>query len=97
MTMLTGTNKDYIDSKIPHLSKLMVADLKELVANSDVLVINTNEKEFISILARVTDKTIIDFVRIDEDLLKKENYIGINWSMNQLDGNYKSSEDTVLV
>ncbi|MBI9041329.1 nucleotide sugar dehydrogenase [Lutibacter sp.] len=97
LTMLTGTNKDYIDARIPHLSKLLVTDLNELVSSSEVLIVNTNEVEFVKLLRNVTDKTIIDFVRIDDTLLERENYIGINWSIEKLNKeNYVSNEDTVL-
>ena len=96
MTMLTGTNKDYIDFRIPHLSKLMVNDLANITKNSDVLIINTKEKEFKEV-AFSTDKLVIDFVRLDERLLTKPNYIGINWGTNNIKRtNYISNEDTVL-
>ncbi|MDA3930801.1 MAG: nucleotide sugar dehydrogenase [Prolixibacteraceae bacterium] len=97
LTMLTGTNKDYIDARIPHLANLLVSDLEKMVVESDVLIVNTNEKEFIEVLKNVTDKTIVDFVRIDESIIKNENYIGINWSTKSTSSdNYISSEDTVL-
>ncbi|HVG40533.1 MAG TPA: nucleotide sugar dehydrogenase, partial [Chitinophagaceae bacterium] len=38
ISKLTGTNKEYIDRHIPHLSKLMVNHLDELIDNSDVIV-----------------------------------------------------------
>lgn len=79
MAMLTGTNKDYIDSRIPHLSSLLVSDPENLVASSDVIVINTKESEFVDIVNRIDDKVIIDFVRLDEAILSKSNYFGINW------------------
>jgi GDP-mannose 6-dehydrogenase len=97
LTMLTGTNKDYIDARIPHLSRLLVADLNELFESCDVLIVNTKEEEFIKKLIPEDKKIIIDFVRIDETILKKPNYIGINWATDLLKGNnYISSEDTVL-
>jgi GDP-mannose 6-dehydrogenase len=96
-TMLTGTNRDYIDARIPHLSKLLVSDLNTLVKESDVLIINTKEDEFKALISDFSDKTIIDFVRLDESLLNKENYIGINWSTVKDDHqNFVSGEDTVL-
>lgn len=96
-TVLTGTNKDYIDSRIPHLSKLLMNDLDELIEESDVLIVNTNEREFESKLDTVEDKTIIDFVRLSDNLLNKKNYLGINWSTNKIDNDtYLSNEDTVL-
>ncbi len=96
-TMLTGTNKDYIDARIPHLSKLLCADLEEVIAKSDVLVINTKEKEFVERLKTVDNKLIIDFVRLGDEFLGKKNYKGINWSnTNDDNSNYISNEDTVL-
>lgn len=96
MTMLTGTNKDYIDARIPHLSKLMVSDLAYMVEKSDLLIINTKESEFKDI-ALSTDKMIIDFVHLDDQLLNKNNYFGINWGTNNFkETTYISSEDTVL-
>jgi GDP-mannose 6-dehydrogenase len=98
MTMLTGTNKDYIDARIPHLSQLLMWNLEELVEKVDVLIVNTNESEFIDILSKVENKIIIDFVRIDETLINKDNYIGINWKNLAKEGvNYISKEDTVLI
>lgn len=96
-TMLTGTNKDYIDARIPHLSKLLNSDLEEVISKSDVLVVNTKEKEFIERLKTIDNKIIIDFVRLGDEFLDKKNYRGINWSnTNDDSSNYISSEDTVL-
>ena len=97
LTMLTGTNKDYIDARIPHLSKLLETDLESLVTKCDVLIVNTKEAEFVELLRTNEDKTIIDFVRIDEELLERSNYVGINWAGNNKDDyEYVSNEDTVL-
>ncbi len=79
LSILTGTNKEYIDSKIPHLSSLLIDDPAELVKKCDVIIVTTAEPEFIEILDRVEDKIIIDFVRLDERFIGRENYIGINW------------------
>ena len=77
--MLTGTNKDYIDSRIPHLSSLLVNDPAKLVHDCDIVVINTKEPEFHKLVDGIDGKLIIDFVRLDEALLTRSNYIGINW------------------
>ncbi len=44
-TMLTGTNKDYIDARIPHLSKLLSPNLDYVIENADVLIVNTKEQK----------------------------------------------------
>jgi GDP-mannose 6-dehydrogenase len=79
LAMLTGTNKDFIDSRIPHLSNLLASEPKKIINECDVIVINTKETEFIQLVDDIENKIIIDFVRLDESLLSKSNYIGINW------------------
>jgi GDP-mannose 6-dehydrogenase len=79
LARLTGTNKEFIDSRIPHLSSLLVNDPSQLIKDCDVIVINNKEPEFNRLLAGVNNKTIIDFVRMDEIAVSKNNYVGINW------------------
>jgi GDP-mannose 6-dehydrogenase len=98
LTMLTGTNKDFIESRIPHLSNFLSQNLKEMIDDVDVLIVNTNESEFLEILLEINDKPIIDFVRINESLTNKTNYIGINWnSLSTEKINFISKEDTVII
>jgi len=79
LAMLTGTNKEYINSRIPHLATLLIDDPLRLIDKSDVIIINTREPEFINLVADIDNKIIIDFVRLDVGLLLKSNYVGINW------------------
>jgi GDP-mannose 6-dehydrogenase len=79
LSMLTGTNKEYINARIPHLATLLTADASQLINNCDVIIINTKEPEFPDLVKDISDKVIIDFVRLDEILLAKKNYHGINW------------------
>jgi GDP-mannose 6-dehydrogenase len=79
LAMLTGTNKEYINSRIPHLATLLSDDPYRLIDKSDVIIINTREPEFIKLVADIDNKIIIDFVRLDDSLLYKSNYFGINW------------------
>ena len=95
-TMLTGTNKDFIDARIPHLSKLLTSDLDFLINQADILIVNTKEKEFVDKLLSVKDKVIIDFVRLSDEFLHFKNYTGINWSRSLDEGKYLSEEETVL-
>ena len=79
ISLLTGTNKEFIESRIPHLSSMLVDNAQKIIDTCDVIIINTKEKEFIPCLRNLEDKIIIDMVRLDESLLNKSNYIGINW------------------
>jgi len=79
LSLLTGTNKEFINARIPHLSSLLSTDAAQLVRDSDVIIINTRERDFFELVKDVKDKLIIDFVRLDESLLQGDNYLGINW------------------
>jgi GDP-mannose 6-dehydrogenase len=79
LSMLTGTNKEFINARIPHLATLLTTDASELINNCNVIVINTKEPEFTNLVKDIQDKIIIDFVHLDETLLSKKNYYGINW------------------
>ncbi|MCL4117182.1 UNVERIFIED_CONTAM: hypothetical protein GTU68_045238 [Idotea baltica] len=80
LSSLLGKNKEYINSHIPHIYKLLKEDVNEVIENSEVLVIGNNAKEFSKIINTIpSDKIIIDLVRVDEKLTSKDNYIGICW------------------
>jgi GDP-mannose 6-dehydrogenase len=77
---LTGTNKEYIDTHIPHLSRLMANDISEIMEHSEVIVVNTKEKEYAEAIATYEGKAkVIDLVRIDKTARSKAVYQGINW------------------
>lgn len=76
---ISGTNKEYIDTHIPHLSKLLVLDPQNVLDESEIIIVTTNEIEFNKILQKLHNKTIIDFVGLDKEIVSKKNYYGINW------------------
>ena len=78
LSNITGTNKHYIETKIPHLSRLLKSDLKEVVENSDLLVISQNDERFQKLVDDYPDKTFIDLVRVTDEP-KNANYDGIGW------------------
>lgn len=80
LSSLLGKNKEYINSHIPHIYKLLKEDIQDVIDASDVLVIGNNAKEFGELLPTISsDKTIIDLVRVNKDKTSKDNYIGICW------------------
>lgn len=80
LSNLTGTNKEYIEAHIPHLSKLMVDDINKILDESEVIIINNKEKEYSEFLSNWEgDKVIIDMVRLDESVRSRKGYKGINW------------------
>jgi len=77
---LTGANRDYILKAIPHIERLMVATMDEVIEHSDVIVIGNRAPEFASVASRLRrNQLVIDFVRIAEIEQHHENYDGICW------------------
>lgn len=93
ISRLTGTNREFIMSKIPHLQHFVTDDLDAVVANSDVVVVTNNEPEFKEIPSRYPGKTIVDLVRLWDTLDYDGHYDGLAWaSVNTNPGQDKSVE-----
>ncbi|MHA1753379.1 MAG: nucleotide sugar dehydrogenase [Candidatus Helarchaeota archaeon] len=78
LSNLTGTNKQFIQEHIPHLSKLLVNNLEELFQKSEIIVITQKNEELISLIDKNEDKFIVDLIRI-KDNIDLINYEGICW------------------
>ncbi|MBA4150061.1 MAG: nucleotide sugar dehydrogenase [Verrucomicrobia bacterium] len=58
---LIGANRRYIEHHIPHISRLMVNSIAEVVQHAEVLIIgNQNEDYFKSLAGLVSDQHVID-------------------------------------
>ncbi len=78
-SILTGKNKEYIDTHIPHLSRLLNSNISKVIDQSDVLIVAHKEKEYVEILKDVFDKIIIDLIYLGKEISLKTNYYGANW------------------
>jgi GDP-mannose 6-dehydrogenase len=74
---LSGTNKDYIDHHIPHLSELLYLDIEEVVSKSELLVITHRIDGVEELITKYPDKEFVDLVGITTQ--KYPNYEGICW------------------
>ena len=58
-----GANRDYIESKIPHVSSLLRSNFDEVVANADVIVLGNGDEAFAPLVERAfADKKVFDLV-----------------------------------
>lgn len=76
---LTGTNRDFIMDKIPHLQHFITSDFDSVCTSSDILVIANKEKEFKLLMERYPHKIIIDLVRLWDEVDYDGIYDGISW------------------
>ena len=80
LAKLFGANKDFIEKRIPHISKLMVSDFSSIVDFSEILIIGTKDEDFLNIFSSLhEDQIVFDFVGIAKQLKIKAKYEGICW------------------
>jgi GDP-mannose 6-dehydrogenase len=80
LARLHGANRDYIMNKIPHISRLMVDSIDEVLAHAQTIVIGNGAAEFAEVPRRIGDgQTVIDFVRICDSRTIAGVYEGICW------------------
>ncbi len=81
LTRLTGTNKAFLESVIPHIASLMVDDVDEVVRKSDVLIVGNSNSRFARIGASMEpSQVLIDLVgAVDPASLPGEGYHGSGW------------------
>ncbi len=79
LASLKGANRDYILDHIPHISKLMVDSVGEVLEHADTVVIGNADPEFRTVPDRLDpDQLLVDLVRIS-DATSGERYDGICW------------------
>jgi GDP-mannose 6-dehydrogenase len=77
---LTGANREYIMKSIPHIERLMMPSVEEVLEHADVIVIGNRGEEFAGLADKLRpDQLVIDFVRIRQIEERHANYAGICW------------------
>lgn len=80
LAALTGANKDYILNHIPHISRLMVESMDEVLDFAEVVVIGNGAAEFKPVLDRLkSGQVVVDLVRISPNQSEPGRYDGICW------------------
>jgi GDP-mannose 6-dehydrogenase len=82
---LIGTNREFIESQVPHIWELMERDLSDVVESSEVLVVGNTSEEYANVEELRTEvQVIIDLARVLDDSAVQEAsdaswYRGICW------------------
>jgi GDP-mannose 6-dehydrogenase len=77
---LVGANRDLILDRIPHISKLMVQSMDEVLHFAKTIVIGNKDPDFRVVLEKLQDgQSIVDFVRITDRRSDNGKYEGICW------------------
>jgi GDP-mannose 6-dehydrogenase len=80
LAALHGANREYILNRIPHLSRLMVPTVDEVLDHAKTVVIGNGAPEFADVPKRMRGgQTIIDFVRVSASRSIAGVYEGLCW------------------
>ncbi len=76
---LVGANRDFILNRIPHISKLMVETIDDVLQHAETIVIGNKDPDFQSVPGRLRKgQQVVDFVRMSEGRSNGD-YDGICW------------------
>ncbi len=79
LAALTGANQDYILNHIPHISKLMVGSMEEVLDFAETIIFGNNDEEFRNVCHSLNEgQAVVDLVRISRER-SGSRYDGICW------------------
>lgn len=81
LSRLMGANRDYIESRLPHLGDLLTNSADDVLAHADVCVVGCQDPAVLSALDGAEDRTIIDLVRLPDADTRRAHpgYVGLGW------------------
>ncbi|MGH3493147.1 MAG: nucleotide sugar dehydrogenase [Sciscionella sp.] len=81
LSRLMGANREYIETRLPHLAQLLSDSIEEVFDHAEVCVIGCMSPEVLRVIESPTDKTIIDLVRLPDAEVRRssEGYAGVGW------------------
>jgi len=77
---LIGTNRRYVESKLPHLGRLLVREPGEALSGAEVAIVSSNEQIVLDALLRTSPRYLIDLCgRLGSDVEALPGYEGLGW------------------
>jgi len=79
LASLVGANRDYILNRIPHISRLIVEHIEDILGFAETIVVGNGDAEFRDVVDRLRgDQVLVDLVRVSSRG-SSGNYRGICW------------------
>jgi GDP-mannose 6-dehydrogenase len=81
MARLVGANREFIDERIPHLSRLLAETAEEVFGHGDVCIVAGTAGDTIRALAASNGRVIVDLVRLPDAAERRGDpaYVGVAW------------------
>ena len=81
LSRLIGANREYIESRLPHLGELLTDSVDEVLDHAEVCVVGCTDPAVLAGLDRAGDRMIVDLVRLPDAETRRADpgYVGIGW------------------
>ncbi|QRP45459.1 nucleotide sugar dehydrogenase [Amycolatopsis sp. FDAARGOS 1241] len=81
LSRLMGANREYIESRLPHLGQLLAGSVEEVLAHADVCLVGTADPAVLAALPHGGEQTLVDLVRLPDAEARRaeEGYVGLAW------------------
>jgi GDP-mannose 6-dehydrogenase len=81
MSRLLGANREYIESRLPHLGQLLAGSVDEVLAHAEVCLVGYTDPAVLDALPHGGDQVLIDLVRVPdaEQRRAEQGYVGLAW------------------
>jgi GDP-mannose 6-dehydrogenase len=77
---LVGANRQYVESKLPHLKRILTDSPREAIAGADVALVSFSTPDVVEALLKSPPPRIIDFEgRLGPELEALDCYEGFSW------------------
>jgi GDP-mannose 6-dehydrogenase len=79
-TSLVGANRQYVESKLPHLTRILTDGPAEAIAGADIAIVSHSTSEVVDALLASPPSRIIDLDgRLGPELEALDGYEGVAW------------------
>jgi GDP-mannose 6-dehydrogenase len=81
LSRLMGANRAYIEETIPHVASLMVDDHRQIVSESDVIVLGRRDPAVVQDLLALTNskQMVLDLANLEQSDRLAAQYVGVCW------------------
>ncbi|MET9350016.1 nucleotide sugar dehydrogenase [Streptomyces termitum] len=81
LSRLLGANREYIESRLPHLAQLLTDSVEDVLDHAEVCLVGTRDPAVLAALPHGDGPVIVDLVRLpDADARRTEpGYMGLAW------------------
>ncbi|MBX6382560.1 MAG: nucleotide sugar dehydrogenase [Microbispora sp.] len=81
LSRLIGANRDYIESRLPHLGQLLTNSAEDVLAHAEVCVVGCKDPAVLNALEHAGDRIVIDLVRLPDAAARRAQpeYMGLGW------------------